>query len=191
MEVLLADCPSLEMVRRQVPPKHSHLSTKLYCVTPHKTVTFPVFALWVSNVKMCLWLRFQVAIKMSDQTNGFPVFWNKSIIVPSVAHFMCIALDIRSLLCPSYETQYMNVTHLNTGRGKRGLLLQKLPDRLWGLLILFIFGHRGYFPRIKRPGREVVNSALSPWLRINGGIRLLPQYTLMAWKHLLFYCIQF
>ena len=34
-------------------------------------------------------------------------------------------------------------------------LLQKRPDRSWGLPILLFNGYRGPFPELERPGREV------------------------------------
>jgi hypothetical protein len=152
-EVLLADCPSLEMVRMQVSPRHSHLSTKLYCVTPHKTVTFPVFALWVSNVKMCV-TTFSSYRQDVWSNKWFSVFWNKSIIVPSVAHFMCIALDIRSLLCPSYETWTLHIFSFWSEYRKRkeGASSPKPSRPALGLIRPFYLWTLGLFSADKAAG---------------------------------------
>jgi hypothetical protein len=68
----------------------------------------------------------------------------------------------------------------NLGTVKRFFSSPEHPDRLWGPPSLLFNGYRGYFPKIKRPWRDVDHSRLAPKLRISGAIPLLPLCAITA-----------
>jgi hypothetical protein len=68
------------------------------------------------------------------------------------------------LLEPVYQSRCSNlatgwtVRGSNPGRGKIFFSSPKRPDGLWGPPSLLFNGYRGFFPGVKRPGRQINHS---------------------------------
>jgi len=77
--------------------------------------------------------------------------------------------NTRNALSVLYTSDYVTgwtVPGSNLGRSKRLFSPTKSPYRLWGPPSFLFQGHRGSFPRTKRPGREVYHS-LPPSAKAN------------------------